>query len=88
MSCQEQLYTGINRKIPSPSHLLPAPPHCVLFRWYLNGTIETGLRGCTREQAESPCVGLSGESTSLKRTTTRNGQREGVAGSAVERATP
>ena len=26
---------------------------CGLFRWYLNGTIETNLRGDTREQAES-----------------------------------
>ena len=26
---------------------------CGLFRWYLNGTIETNLRGCTRKQAES-----------------------------------
>lgn len=25
---------------------------CGLFRWYLNGTIETNLRGCTLEQAE------------------------------------
>ena len=24
-----------------------------LFRWYLNGTIETNLRGCTLDQAES-----------------------------------
>ena len=24
-----------------------------LYRWYLDGTIRTGLRGCTRAQAES-----------------------------------
>jgi hypothetical protein len=26
---------------------------CGLFRWYLNGTIATNLRGCTLQQAES-----------------------------------
>lgn len=27
--------------------------NCGLFRWYLDGTVETNLRGCTLEQAES-----------------------------------
>lgn len=26
---------------------------CGLFRWYLDGTVETNLRGCTLQQAES-----------------------------------
>ena len=32
---------------------LKVDDRCGLFRWYLDGTVETNLRGCTLEQAES-----------------------------------
>jgi hypothetical protein len=32
---------------------LKVDERCGLFRWYLNGIVETNLRGCTLEQAEA-----------------------------------
>jgi hypothetical protein len=53
--------------------------HCGLFRWYLDGTIATNLRGCTLQQAESAVRRFANDALRGDLTITHSQQRIGPA---------